>query len=166
MIKYLLAISLILHLGILSIKITKPKKKSKKKSEQVVKVKLKQPDKKGAGSKDEDIFMVQEVVKMLEQMQKIAEEDIAVKSMLKKCDTFYMGIGVVHSSLFGSITLVAPGGPADQAGVLVGDTPLDSLDIRDKYPEGTLITVSVLRNGIIHNVPVTIGKICTDEKKP
>lgn len=168
MIKYLLAISLVLHLGILSIKITKPKPKktSKKKSEQIVKIKLKQKKESTSSSKEEEIFIMKGIIKMLEKIQKIAKEEAVIQSIIRKCDTFYMGIGVTYGSLFGKILDVALGGPADQAGILVGDTLLDILDIKDKHPEGTTITIPILRDSIIHHIPVTIGKICIDEKKP
>jgi predicted metalloprotease with PDZ domain len=162
-----------IHIFILSIKIPAPKPQQKKQNKSIVKVKIKQEKKQedhGGDDKDVEIFVIKEIEKMLEEMQKLAKEEAALKSIMRKCDKHYLGIGVTHSSLFGEITNVAPGGPADKAGIRVGDIPLDSLNIRDKYPEGTVITIPILRDGITHNIPVTIGKICTESinenKKP
>lgn len=162
--KKALYLSLIVHVIFLSLKINEPKPtKPKKKSPKITKIKIKQEKKKSkkGESKDNDIYVLNEI---MEKLQKALEDQMAVQKIMSECDKFYMGIGVTHSSLFGEITNVAPGGPADRAGIRKGDIPLDELDIRDKYPEGTTITVSVLRNGIIHNIPVTIGKICIREK--
>lgn len=167
MIKQTILISLMIHIFILSIKIpeTKPKNKQQQKKTTVkVKIKQQKQEDHGGDDKDVEIFVIKEIEKMLEEMQRLAKEEAAIKSIMKKCDKHYLGIGVTHSSLFGEITNVAPGGPADRAGIKVGDIPLDSLDIRDKFAEGTVITVPILRNGIMHEIPVTIGKICIESK--
>lgn len=169
MIKYLLIFSTLLHIAILSIKIPDPqhnKDKQKQKSP-IVKVKLQQQEdqQQNKGSKDEDLYVIKDILEQLEKIEKLAKEEAAIQSMMEKCETFYMGIGVVHSSLFGEISEVVPGSPADRAGIKVGDIPLDALNIRDKYPEGTNITIPILRNGIMYEIPVTIGKICTKEKR-
>lgn len=157
-----LLVSLIIHAIILSIKI--PKSKFQNKS--TVKIKLEQQkDKKNKGvEKDEDLYIVQNIIDVLEKVEELAKEEAAIKSMLNVCESYYMGIGIVHSSFLGKIVEVVPGGPADKAGIKVGDIPLDSLEIRDKYEEGTQITIPILRDGIMYQIPVTIGKICTKEK--
>lgn len=163
MIKKFILASIIIHAIILSIKVHEKPKSKKAKSKQIVKVKLK---KKGEGSgKKEEIFVVKELEKMIAKLQKIAKEEATLKTIMKKCNRYYLGIGVTHNSLFGEITNVAPGGPADRAGIKPGDVPLDGLNIRNKYPEGTQITVSILRKGTTYNIPVTIGKICIEEKR-
>lgn len=163
--KKALYISIIIHVILLSIKFSKPipQKPKKKQSPKITKIKIKQEKKKTqkGSSKKQDIYVLNEIMKDL---QRILEDQKAIAKIMSKCDKFYMGIGVTHNSLFGEIDKVVPGGPADRAGIRVGDQPLDPLDIRDKYPEGTYITIPILRDGIIHHIPVTIGKICIKDK--
>lgn len=178
MIKYLILGSFIVHSIILSIKIDQDKKakqqQQKKQQQQIVKVKIQQESKSQKQSqkqKDEDIYILNKILSDMKKIEDLAKEEAIVKSIIKDCNSFYMGIGIVHSSLYNEISYVVPGGPADIAGLKKGDTPLGKLDIRDKYKEGTQITVEVLRGSIILNIPVTIGKICTKEienenKKP
>ena len=165
MIRQCILASILIHIIILSIKIpvAENKNKGKLKKKSPITVKIKQ--KKGTGNDDnKDLFLEKQIIAQLKQIQKLAEEEQAVKKLLEKCDTYYMGIGVVHSSLFGEISEVVAGGPADKAGIKPGDVPLDDLDIRDKYPEGTQITIPILRDGTMLQIPVIIGKICTKSK--
>lgn len=168
MINYTLILSIVLHAVILSVKITKVQQDNnqKKQSQSKIKIEIKQEQSQQdlVGAKDEDIYILEKILSDLQKIEKLAKEEAIVMSMLDKCETFYMGIGVVHNSIFGEISQVVPGSPADKAGIKVGDIPIGPLDIRDKYPEGTNITVSILRNGIMYEIPVTIGKICTKEK--
>ena len=103
------------------------------------------------------------LLKQLAEMEKIAKEEAVRQSKMKKCDKYYRGIGVV--TIWDEIVKVAVGSPADKAGIKVGDRAVSDMNIRDKYAIGTEVIVSVLRDGIIHNIPVTIGKICTNENK-
>lgn len=163
MIKQFILISIIIHAIILSIKVDQKSKSKKQKQKQVVKVKLK---KKGKGfGKKEEIFVVKKREKITAKLQKRPKEKATLKKLKKKCNKHYLGIGITHSYLFDHIISVVPGGPADIAGIKPGDVTLDSLNIKNKYPEGTQITISILRKGITYNIPVTIGKICIEEKR-
>ncbi len=62
-----------------------------------------------------------------------------------------------------SAITVAPGAPADQAGIKPGDVLVNPGNrIKDQYREGTVINIQIIRNGITMNMRVTIGKICYD----
>ena len=158
--------SILLHVYILSIKIEQPKLnpnngKGKKKIDLV----LNGNSKEGGGKKKEDIYVipkeVQEIVDKLN--EEIKKEQMVATLIKKECKKFYTGIGIIYNPWKGDVTKVAKGSPAEKAGIKVGDILLDS-GIRDKYEEGTVITIPTLREGIIHDIPVTIGKICTENK--
>ena len=62
------------------------------------------------------------------------------------------------------MTELAPGGPAELAGVRVGDNMLNASDFgRDRYPAGTVMTLTILRDGKEFSQPITIGRVCYDE---
>lgn len=143
-----------LHVLLMSISFQAPKPQEAP----ITKVKIK--NKKNSGS-NEELFILKDVLKQFEQLNKDIELDTMVQSWIHECDTFYMGIGV-HDSFLG-ITKIAPGSPAEKAGLIIGDILLEK-DIRDKYKEGTAITIQILRNGIMYYMPVVIGKICTGKK--
>lgn len=87
---------------------------------------------------------------------------------LSKCDgRTYTGIGV-RSWLNGAIVEVAPGGPADKAGLRAGDTLLN-LDATepDQHKPGTRITLRFLRDEReMPPVVAVIGEICNEQARP
>lgn len=164
MIKIAIIVSLLIHVVVLSIKIEEPKLQEKKQGQNKAKVVLKDKEKNGKGDNQEDIYVLQELVDKLEKELNDSKFAASLINSQKDCETYYIGIGIHYSPLFNTVINVAPGGPADKAGIRVDDILIDGQEIKDQYPEGTTITVAVLRKGIIHNIPITIGKICTKAK--
>lgn len=85
-----------------------------------------------------------------------------------KCDgRLYSGIGLSHW-LNGEIVEVAPGGPADKAGLRAGDTLLDPDAMQaDEHPPGTRIALRFLRDE--HEMPTVVAvveKICDEQPRP
>lgn len=81
----------------------------------------------------------------------------------KECaGTWYIGIGVLVSA--GMISLVAKDGPADRAGVLVGDVIIDYKSIADQYPVGTEVTLLLIREGINNRLTkkMRVEKLCAN----
>lgn len=162
--------SLLFHAAVLSyttsMNINNNNRKKKSQQEQRIQIKLKQEQaaqpKKGQ-DEDLDIHVIKDLFEKLEKLQE--EENFINQIMNKPCDKFYFGIGITHNTVMQEISYVAPGGPAHQAGIQVGDMFLNSHPIKNVYPEGTIINVEILRNGIIHSIPVKIGKICTTYKR-
>jgi C-terminal processing protease CtpA/Prc len=133
-----------------------------KKQKRTIKAKLqkkKQNDKKGKSKhKEKRIFVINQFVQ-----DNIDKKKKGPKKTKKDCKSFYTGIGIT-TSWSDHITYVAPGGPADIAGIRKGDQLLDPAQrIRDKFKEGTLITVTVIRDGITKDITVRIDKICMTE---
>lgn len=82
-----------------------------------------------------------------------------------KSKKYYTGIGIF--SAFGAVGEVAPGGPADKAGLRIGDTIMNREILGpDRYPEGTHLTLEIAREGNQRfKVDVTIEKICHTERE-
>lgn len=81
-----------------------------------------------------------------------------------ECPKFYAGIGLVASWTDDRVMDIAPGGPADVAGIRVGDIFLsNSVFQRDLYPIGKVIPMSVQRDGQRIDMQVRIGRICYRE---
>lgn len=78
------------------------------------------------------------------------------------CEHSYHGIGVVLA--FGStVSEVVPGGPADTAGLRVGDELLNGeIFVRDAYAIGREFSLRITRRGDRMDLPVRIGKVCYD----
>lgn len=149
-----IVLSLLLNAYVLSISIDIPKQQSKEKSSKTTKVKMK----KDKSSKNNDLYIVKD---SLEKLRELNEGDTVTKYIADDCDTYYMGVGLTQSLFTNKVIRVARGGPADIAGIKSGDQLAESIDTRDKYSKGTTITIPVIRDGTIHDIPVTIGKICT-----
>lgn len=86
----------------------------------------------------------------------------------KTCKSSYGGIGIMDNFATGLIELVAPGYPADRAGILVGDKVLkvmsdEGSDIRGTV--GTSVTLIILRQSInkVFSVTMIREKICTED---
>jgi predicted metalloprotease with PDZ domain len=80
------------------------------------------------------------------------------------CSHSYIGIGVMVSSFGGLIVEVSPGGPADRAGMQIGDRFLnDAMFIRDQYEAGRELTLRMERDGQRIDLPVRVGRVCYDE---
>jgi predicted metalloprotease with PDZ domain len=77
------------------------------------------------------------------------------------CDSSYTGIGVMVSRLDGHIIDVAPGSPADRAGVKEGDIYLNADEFPpDSLKPGSRITLRIQRAGRTFNLQAVIGRVC------
>jgi predicted metalloprotease with PDZ domain len=79
------------------------------------------------------------------------------------CADFYRGIGIRRN--FGNYQIfeVVAGGPADKAGISVGDEILnDDVLGPNRYMVGHEITLHIRRDGREFPVQVRIGRICTE----
>jgi hypothetical protein len=82
----------------------------------------------------------------------------------KPCEKSYVGIGIQHWGESG-VFQVAPGGPADRAGMLVGDAILNPEILgRDRHPEGTLLVLSIQRGARTITMPMRTERICEDDR--
>jgi predicted metalloprotease with PDZ domain len=76
------------------------------------------------------------------------------------CDGAYTGIGVV-TTYSGMVDEVVPGGPADRAGMHIGDHWLNPETFaRDQYSIGRQLVLRVERHGVRLDLPVRIGRVC------
>lgn len=154
---YLLAASIILHALLMQVVIPEPE--CKKAQQKTVKAKIKQDKNSGSSKKLNKLYVLQDAKKLQKKQEKTG-----IKSISKDCKKYYTGIGIVHNGFFNEISQVASGGPADRAGIKVGDVLAEPTHrIRNQYSEGTVINVPIIRNGITINMRVTIGKICYDK---
>lgn len=116
-------------------------------------------------SKEEELFVIAELSKMFEEMDKANKQMSFIKKLenyIGDCDNFYIGIGITHGFISNDVSEVVPGGPADKAGIKVGDVLLNSkLNIKDAFPIGTSVNIVILRNSIITTIPIKVNKICT-----
>ncbi len=64
--------------------------------------------------------------------------------------------------MYDEISRVGKNTPAEKAGLRVGDKFATPMQIRNVYPIGTTITLSIIRDGIIRYINVTVDKICTN----
>jgi hypothetical protein len=79
------------------------------------------------------------------------------------CQHSYRGIGIV-STYAGWIEEVVSGGPADKAGVQIGDRFLNGeMFRRDGYSLGRQLVIKVDRHGVRLDLPVVIGAVCYEE---
>lgn len=77
---------------------------------------------------------------------------------------FYTGIGVIMG-LNGSVSSVALGGPADKAGIKVGDIISNSSILQpDKHPVGTQLPLQIVRPHQNLTIIVSVDKVCFDDK--
>ena len=143
--------------AILSIKIDA---KQPPKKPQVTKIKIKQDgDKIGDDSNSEELYVINHLVAALKNDEEVGD---FVASLLD-CDTYYVGIGI-RMNILNEIEFVAPGGPADMAGLKKGDVlAIYDQRIRDMHPIGTLINVPIIRDGITIDVQIKVDKICTKD---
>lgn len=76
------------------------------------------------------------------------------------CPEWYRGIGVIVG-FSGLVEEVVERGPADRAGLKVGDRFFnEQIFIRDRYAIGHALTLRVERDGREMELPVTIGRVC------
>jgi S1-C subfamily serine protease len=86
------------------------------------------------------------------------------ESDVPACARTYRGIGITRGFLSMVVQSVAPGGPADRAGVKPGDTVLNDDDLgADRFMVGHKITLHVEREGRRLALPVVIGRICYED---
>jgi hypothetical protein len=80
--------------------------------------------------------------------------------------TMYTGIGATVNGA-GFIMELAPGGPAERAGLLPGDAILNLEDLPiDAYPAGQPVGLRLLRDGAEAAAVVLIGAICDEPEAP
>jgi len=80
------------------------------------------------------------------------------------CAHSYIGIGVMVSSFGGLIVEVSPGGPADRAGMRVGDVFLNAERFRrDSYTPGQEMPLAIERDGQRIDLMARVGKVCYSE---
>lgn len=80
--------------------------------------------------------------------------------------TVYTGIGATVNRA-GFIIELAPGGPAEQAGLRPGDAILNLEDLPiDAYPAGQPVRLRLLRDGAEAAAIVLIGAICDEPEAP
>ena len=80
----------------------------------------------------------------------------------KPCLAPYRGVGYAYSSN-NVVTRLAKNGPAEKAGLKVGDIVMGPDRIVNVYPVGTVITLIILRKGIILEIPMKIATICSGD---
>lgn len=79
------------------------------------------------------------------------------------CSNHYRGIGVAIS-YSGYVREVVAGGPADMAGLKVGDRFMnDAMFIRDQYPIGKSLTLRIERDGRPMELPVKVDRVCYEK---
>lgn len=75
------------------------------------------------------------------------------------CPDTYRGIGIGRFAEL--VTEVLPGGPADRAGIQLGDVILNMRDLeRDRYPVGHRLELHIQRDDAELRVEVVIGPVC------
>jgi len=80
--------------------------------------------------------------------------------------TIYTGIGAIVNRA-GFIIELAPGGPAQRAGLRPGDAILNLEDLPiDAYPAGQSVGLRLLRDGAEAAAIVVIGAICDEPEGP
>ena len=80
--------------------------------------------------------------------------------------TVYTGIGATVNRA-GFVIELAPGGPAQNAGLLPGDAILNLEDLPiDAYPAGQPVSLRLLRDGAEAATVVRIGAICDEPDSP
>jgi predicted metalloprotease with PDZ domain len=85
------------------------------------------------------------------------------KGLGTNCPDTYTGIGTI-TGFDGTVFEVAPGSPADKAGLRVGDELLNNEDFGiNKWKEGTQKTMKIKRNGKVVTKTITIGTICYED---
>lgn len=85
------------------------------------------------------------------------------KNATKACPgRTYVGVGLKR--MFDMVISVAPNGPADRAGVMVGDNVLNfEVLAPDSYPVGYEVTLLIRREGRTKRFKMKTDKICATE---
>lgn len=74
----------------------------------------------------------------------------------------YTGVGILVASS-GRILDVGPNTPASRAGLKEGDILVDENQLApDRFVIGTTVHVLVRRDGVVFDVPIHIGRICSE----
>ena len=156
--------SIIIHVVILSATFSSLPKPTQPQSKMRVQIKSEKLNLGSDNSKEDELFVINELNKMFEEMDKVNKQMNFIKKLehyVGDCDDFYIGIGITHEFISSKISRVVPNGPADKAGLKVGDAMLNSnLNIKDTFPIGTSVNIVILRNGITTVVPIKVDKIC------
>lgn len=90
----------------------------------------------------------------------------AIRKEIKECEPYFGGIGITYKNLKGEIGEVHKYYPAYDAGLKVGDVILSPKINGIKGEVGTPIDITYERNGVVNNVTIIRGRICTKEIKP
>lgn len=85
--------------------------------------------------------------------------DMSIKSKDYYCPHYYAGIGIRFSWLLREVIDVAPGGPADRAGVRVGDILIND-PYNDRETIGETRTYTIKRGDQVINITMVTEKIC------
>lgn len=127
------------------------------------------------GSKNKTMMKVSIKEKLDEQDVKTKELTIPGKSKVQKkqekkkkqeeleCDKYYTGIGITVSDNSCMVTQVFRGYPAHKAGILVGDLIVSPACPDIIGPEGTQVSISILRGIRGIHLQITRGKICENK---
>lgn len=86
------------------------------------------------------------------------------KKMIAECKEYYGGIGVTHNHIEDTIVKVHKYYPADEAGILEGDTVINPDELRGEI--GTPVVVKIIRKGRRMEFNIIRGKICTKDIIP
>lgn len=161
--KLAICLSIIVHIIILNYEIPEPIQQPPKQ----IKVKLKYKNKivkPKVTSKSIELYTINKIMSnIIRDLNKEKKEQDFVDKLLKKkkCTKHYNGIGISYDSfIYQRIIKVGINTPAEKAGLQIGDKLADLSPIRDMYPIGTVLTLPIIRNGIMLYINVTIGKIC------
>lgn len=79
------------------------------------------------------------------------------------CERTYRGVGF-RDIIDGIVTEVAPGSPAEQSGLMIGDNVLNFSEFgADRYPVGYIIYAKVERRGQLLTLMMRVTNICEDK---
>lgn len=94
-------------------------------------------------------------------IKKVKPKPKRKKAKKDDCKDFYEGVGIVG---LGHVESVYPGYPADVAGVKKGDYILSPPDDQIRGPKGTIVTLTIMRDGQILTFTIVRDRICIDGK--
>jgi predicted metalloprotease with PDZ domain len=99
---------------------------------------------------------------MVEEQMKKKNNGKGLEALTNECksNTFYTGIGIT-TNVLNIITVIAPGGPADKAGLKVGDTIINRGEFKaNMFKVGDKLEIKVERYDKQFTTTTVIEKIC------